>query len=403
MLVLLPRLAIDGFRSEPRDQTSFTRGGLPAQHANARIVWILMDELSYDQTFDHRQSDLSLHNFDAFASESIRFSNVQPSGIYTEFVVPGLLLGAPVAELKTPLHGQVSFRTASGGAWHPLDQQSTIFGEAWKLGWNPGVAGWYNPYCRLFPDVLARCSWLFSDYVPGLNLPLSYDKSVIENMSVLLPFRTDLEFIFHDQSDNAAHRRDYEDVMRRSGSLLKDGQIRFVFLHMPVPHPRGIYDRIHHQLSDQGDYLDNLVLADDTLGSLLEILRAMPDFQRTTVIVSSDHSWRTAWWKPYPAWSMEEERVTDGGKFDPRPVLMVHLPGAATGQVIAKPVDGLVVHRILERLLHGQMHTPADLSQLIGQQPQEMMTVRRESGGRVSAASAAPMPRSLRAGKQNDE
>jgi hypothetical protein len=368
MFVLFPRLAICAFRSEGREQTSFRRDDLSTQHANSRIVWILMDELSYDQTFDHRQADLSLPNFDALAKQSVSFSNLQPSGTFTEVIVPGLLLGAPVHELNTPFHGQVSFREVSGGAWQPLDQQSTIFAEAWKLGWNPGVAGWYNPYCRLFPDVLARCSWQCSDDVLAIEVPLSYDKSVAGNMLALMPLRTDIEFIFRHKADNSAHRRDYEEVMKNAEDILRDQRIRFVFLHLPVPHPPGIYDRTTHQISSHGDYLDNLVLADDTLGTLMKILRSTQRGQQTTVSVSSDHSWRTLLWKPASDWSDEDERITNGGKFDSRPVLMVHLPGTATGQVIADPVDMLVVHRILEGLLHDRMNTPADLNELVARQ-----------------------------------
>jgi hypothetical protein len=371
MLVLLPRLAFYGFRSEPWEQNSFSRDVLPAQHANSRIVWILMDELSYDQTFDHRQPDLSLPNFDAFARQSVSFSNLQPTGNYTENIVPGLLLGAPVRELKTPFNGQVSVREVSGGAWQPLDQQSTIFAEAWKLGWNPGIAGWYNPYCRLFPDVLARCSWQFSDYVRAVEVPLSYDKSVTQNMLALMPIRTDFEFIFRHQPDNSAHRRDYEGVMKSAESLLRDERIRFAFLHMPVPHPPGIYDRTKHQISSHGDYLDNLVLADDTLGTLIKILRSTQSGQQTTVIVSSDHSWRTPFWKPGSDWSDGEERASNGGKFDRRPVLMVHLPKADTGELISKPLSALAVHSIVDGLLRGEIHTQTDLENLIDHLPQE--------------------------------
>jgi Sulfatase len=371
-LVLLPRLAVNAFRREPREQTSFDRGSLPAPHLNSRIVWILMDELSYDQTFEHRSSDLSLPNFDAFASQSISFSDLQPIGIYTELVVPGLLLGAPARELHTPFHGQVSFRPASGGAWQPMDQQKTIFGEAWKLGWNPGIAGWYNPYCRIFPDVLARCSWQFSDSIPNVELPLSYDKSVMDNMLVLMPLRTDIELILRRKLEESSHRRDYDDVMKNAEDLLRDRRIHFAFLHMPVPHPPGIYDRTRHQICSHGDYLDNLALADDTLGKLMKILRSTQDDQQTTVIVSSDHSWRTIWWKPGPSWSDEEERVSKGGKFDDRPVLMVHLPGANTGELISKRVSALVVHDILENLLRGQIHNTADLDSLLDRRSQKI-------------------------------
>lgn len=365
MLVLIPRLAIYGFRGGPPDQTAFQRDGLPVRHADARIVWILMDELSFDQTFDHRQPALSLPHFDAFARQSTSFSNLQPSGIYTELVVPGLLSGAPVQDLKTPFQGEMSFRQVSGGAWRPYDQQSTIFAEAWKLGWNPGVAGWYVPYCRLFPDVLARCSWQFSDRIPGLNLPLSYNNSVLQNMGAMIPIRTTLELLSGNKLDRESHRRDYEDVMKHAEDLLRDQRIRFVFLHMPVPHPPGIYDRTKHQISYQGGYLDNLVLTDDTLGTLMQVLGSTQNNQQTAIIVSSDHSWRTFWWMGSESWSKEAVRATHGGKFDPRPVLMVHLAGAANGQVISKPASVLVVHSIVDALLREQLHTPADLERLI--------------------------------------
>jgi Sulfatase len=373
LLVILPRLAIYGFRGEPREQRSFNRERLSAQqHGNARIVWILMDELSYDQTFDHRQPDLALPNFDAFAKQSVSFSNLQPSGFYTEVAVPGLLIGEPFKELKTSGHGEVSFRDVPGGAWHPLDQQSSIFAEAWKLGWNPGVVGWYNPYCRLFPDVLARCSWQYSDYPPAVEVPLSYDKSVAENMLALMPIRSDFEFIFRHKLDNSTHRRDYVDVMKDAEDLLRDQRIRFVFLHLPIPHPPAIYDRTTHQMASHGSYLDNLVLADAVLGTLIKTLRSTPNCEQTTVILSSDHSWRAQLWKHEPDWSAEDERVSNGDKFDPRPVLMVQLPATNTGQVIAKPVNAMIVHRILESFLRGGMQTPAALNDLVAQQPQEV-------------------------------
>ncbi|HZZ38981.1 MAG TPA: hypothetical protein VFE06_07610, partial [Acidobacteriaceae bacterium] len=111
--------------------------------------------------------------------------------------------------------------------------------------------------------------------------------------------------------------------------------------------------------------------ADDTLGTLMKVLHSTGNDQQTTVIVSSDHSWRTIWWKPGLAWSDEEERATNGGKFDTRPVLMVRLAGSDTGELISKPVSVLTVHSILDGLLRGEIHTQTDLEQLIDQPPQE--------------------------------
>jgi len=166
------------------------------------------------------------------------------------------------------------------------------------------------------------------------------------------------------------------DVMKQAEDLLRDQRIRFVFLHLPIPHPPGIYDRTTHRISSHGDYLDNLVLADDTLGALMKIVGSTEDSQHTTVILSSDHSWRTFAWKPGPDWSPEEERVTNGGKFDDRPVLMVHLAGSDSGELISRPLSGLAVHSILGGLLRGKIHTRTDIEQFIDQPPQETIAMR---------------------------
>ena len=41
-----------------------------------------------------------------------------------------------------------------------------------------------------------------------------------------------------------------------------------------------------------------------------------------------------------------------------------------TGQIVAKPVNMLMVHPILESLLRGQIRTPTDLADLVDHQPQ---------------------------------
>ena len=41
------------------------------------LVWILFDELSYDQVFEHRAHDLSLPNFDALRTQSTLFTHTR--------------------------------------------------------------------------------------------------------------------------------------------------------------------------------------------------------------------------------------------------------------------------------------------------------------------------------------
>jgi hypothetical protein len=144
-----------------------------------------------------------------------------------------------------------------------------------------------------------------------------------------------------------AHLQEYRNVMARTHALIENDQVRFVFLHLPVPHPPGIYDRQCHMLRSGGTYLDNLVLADDTLGLLLQEIYAAPSGSKTTVIVSSDHSWRIPLWRPAEGWSAEEERAC-GGRFDDRPALLIHFPDQKFGNNVGAALPELLEHDIIE-------------------------------------------------------
>jgi Sulfatase len=376
MLILLPKLAWQALRFEAPEQTFFTDPSLhPAVSGKPRIVWILMDELSYDQVFEHRPSGLTFPNFENFAQHSTTFSDLQPTGYHTEEVIPGLFLGQTVADVEHIYGKPFRFRGVNRGPWHPYDPSQTIFGDARRLGWTTGLAGWYNPYCRFLQSVLDRCSWQFSDAYPGLPVQLFYNRSTLANLRALLRPHERMEPLVDRPSDHETHVRDYQEVMAQSESLLRDPRIRFVMLHLPVPHTPGIFDQRRHCLVAGGNYVDNLVLADNTLGQLMTVIQSTPDASQTSVIVSSDHSWRVDVWKKLPDWTPEETRVS-GKRFDPRPVLMVHLPGGQDAQGISpqgisQRTSAMIVHPILEAMLRGQLHSSGDIAALVGQQKDE--------------------------------
>jgi membrane-anchored protein YejM (alkaline phosphatase superfamily) len=202
---------------------------------------------------------------------------------------------------------------------------------------------------------------------PGLPVQLFYNRSTLANLRALLPPHERMDPLVDQPSDHETHLRDYQQVMAQSESLLRDPRIRFVMLHLPLPHTPGIYDRHRQALAASGNYIDNLVLADKTLGQLMTLVQSTPDASRTSVIVSSDHSWRVDYWKKQPDWMPEEARLS-GERFDPRPVLMVHLPGSQAGQSISSTTSAMVVHPILEALLRGQLHSSGDIATLAARQ-----------------------------------
>jgi hypothetical protein len=49
-------------------------------------------------------------------------------------------------------------------------------------------------------------------------------------------------------------------------------------------------------------------------------------------------------WRPLPGWSAEDERISHGGQWDPRPVLMIHKPGQQSPQTVTAPTSVMYLH-----------------------------------------------------------
>lgn len=333
----------------------------PADRGSSRrIVWILFDELSYDQTFDHQAAGMQLPNFGRLRAESVSFSDLRPTGFYTERIIPALFLGRPIEQIRSTLAGDLWYKENDQGRWLAYDPNATLFALAQQNGWSTGVDGVYNPYCHILAPALNDCSWEPTSDLQLEAYGASEEKSVLANAAVL-PDAVLTKLTSGTLVPFRAHIQEYRNVMTRSHALIENDQIRFVFLHLLIPHPPGIYDRQRHMLRLGGNYLDNLVLADDTLGALLQEIDATPSASRTTVIVSSDHSWRVPIWRPAPGWSAEEERVS-GGRFDDRPVLLVHFPGQTSGNDVTANLPELLEHDIIAEMLRGKMNHSEDLA-----------------------------------------
>src|ERR1039457_4225920 len=115
-----------------------------------------------------------------------------------------------------------------------------------------------------------------------------------------------------------------------------------------------------------GTYLAKLVLADDTLGMLLHEIDASPSAGRTTVFVSSDHSWRIPLWRHGVSWSAEEERAS-GGRFDDRPVLLIHFPGQNSENDVNTSLSELLEHDIIADMLRGRINNSQDLAAFLAE------------------------------------
>lgn len=344
---MLPEVLYMAIHREPHEVPGFRRAIPKASLPQQRIIWVVFDELSQDQVFDHRQPGLNLPAFDALRANSVMFSDVNPAGYFTELVLPSLLWGKTVTGERSNLDGVLSARTEQGWARYPADQ--SIFADARRAGWTTGVAGWYNPYCRTFAAELDSCEWRLSTPIPGEYSP---QEGIAWN--ILAPVRKSfLRLIgrkYRTPSNAVVHASDYTQIMDWGRQLIADEDVGLVFLHLPIPHPYGIYNRRTGALGVEGSYIDNLALSDIALSQIEKWIDATKSSPMTTLIVCGDHSLRVPLWSKTPDWSAEDKQAS-GGLFDPRPALIVHLPGETQPETISQPFAALREHDLVEKLL----------------------------------------------------
>lgn len=367
LFVILPQLVYACFNHAPPERGSFAQAPRqPWRLGEPRVVWLLFDELSQDQVFDHRQPGIELPAFTQLKQESVSFSQLVPFGNYTEMVIPSLLQGEQISAIQSNHRGELLWQSPAQQGWQRFDPHATLFATAQSLGWGTGVAGWYNPYCRLLAPVLDRCYWTYHDFSGGLRFDrLTSEQGVLQNARDALPFVPQIENALEHTDASQSHKSDFRHVLRQAKEMIQDTNIRFAFIHLPIPHPPGIYP---DPVGGGGeDYLGNLILADHTLAQLRAAIAKTAAAADTILIVSSDHSWRVRTWSKVPGWTPAEERASNGGQFDPRPVLLVHFPGQTQqdAESIDRRENALIVHSLLLDMFAGKVRTVDQLKNAV--------------------------------------
>lgn len=332
-----------------------------------RIVWILFDELSYKLALSQPPRGEEFPNLRGLHAQSVSFGNVQPVGNYTDLIIPSIVARRRIRQISSDKDGDLLYPNPAGNGWVRYDPSQTLFSIAGQRGWNPGIVGWHIPYCRIFAGVLSAC---FSQPADADRLAIepwvSDPRSVLSYM-LALPRSIASRLHSKGATTNVVLNQtvdDYTRLLEQARAALRNEQIRFLFIHLPTPHPRGIYDRRRHHLCACGNYMDNLMLADDTLATLTGDINSSASAARTTLIVSSDHSWRVPLWQIADGWTQEEQQIS-GGRFDPRPVFMVHFPGQSSGSEVLSPLPQLAEFDIIAGLLRGQIAGPDDIETLV--------------------------------------
>ena len=96
--------------------------GSSKQHTRTRVIWVLLDELSYQQVYEQRFPGLKLDAFDQLAGQSTVFTHVIPTASFTEVAVPSLMVSrdSAVGRVSSSSSGLLSLHNARTNSWRPF-------------------------------------------------------------------------------------------------------------------------------------------------------------------------------------------------------------------------------------------------------------------------------------------
>lgn len=346
----------------------------PRFHARprvVRVVWIIFDELSQSISFDDRPANLQLPNLDRLKAESFYATSAIAPGPSTELSMPALTIGETVTQAVPKGPNTVLLRTALRPAPVAWNSVPNVFDAARRMGFNTGLAGWFYPYGRLLNRSLTECYWTAGWLVPGVEeraqrqplMASMWDRANLQFAA--LPLLGHMPFVFPGIHHRREKIRRFSSLLDRAREMAADPAIGLVLLHMPVPHPPAIYDRARDAMSAEGriGYLDNVALADRTLGILRREMERAGLWDRTAVLVSADHGWRTYLWRGGPEWTAGEEaaarRDTSGIPF------LLKLPGQTSGVTYGKSFGTVITAHIITEILDGRLTDPAAVGKTI--------------------------------------
>ena len=130
---------------------------LPVSQQNQpRVLWIIMDEMDQRMTFAERPAGIQLPEMDRFRQQSLFASNAFSPTCSTITSIPSLTSGQQLASASPANASDLLLRLAGTREVVSWSKRAHVFSRARALGFNSGIAGWFHPYSRLFPEKYQR-------------------------------------------------------------------------------------------------------------------------------------------------------------------------------------------------------------------------------------------------------
>ena len=339
---------------------------LPGNELPARLVFVVFDALDQHLLETARPRGLHLPAFDRLFEHAVRWDNAYPPSQSTLVSMPSLITGRAIQGVRATAANELALRYVGADTEEPWSDAPNLFSRTRALGGDSALIGWYHPYCRVIGRTLSYCRSY--PYSPELENPLA---DTIRAQGVLMLDSFPGAFRLRGgasqawswpsgQADPHWHAHLYRTIHAEALRAAVDPQLDLIFVHYPIPHEPGIYDRRSGTLTTNGaTYVDNLALTDRALG---ELQRALVDgglAPRTALLVTADHGYRRG--------DAGERKALFPvvGKLEHRVPLILRLPGQEEPVVRHEIIRTLVAHNLALAVLAGAFRAPQDLDRAL--------------------------------------
>jgi hypothetical protein len=312
-------------------------------NSKPRVIWIIFDEWDQQATFERRPPTLQLPNIDAFSREAFSATNAYPPAGATQISIPSLLTGRLLTEVKHDVYGKLLVRAVGENRLRDFRQYKSLVNQFEPAGLRLAISGWFEPYSRLVSkDANIDVHWESSLTLQGFRGEGTGATITAQLRYAIMPY------LVQNESPDI-----YSRIHAYGRNAVRDPLVDIVFLHYPVPHLPSIYDVKHGNISLQlkpevDGYFGNLALVDKTLGDIFNDLSISKLRDRTTIILSSDHWWRTS--------------LLFDGERSTRVPYLIQLAGEHKRNVYEKPINTAYTLDLVSAILHGSIR---DQSQLL--------------------------------------
>ncbi len=337
----------------------------PAPSAGApedNVFIFIFDAWSHRLTFEDGELTPEFTGLRNMGQELFVFEQARSPSIWTRLSIPRLIYGRDDALVC--VDGRIRFR----GDTRPAEAMPSVFTKAREYGYRTYMVGWAIPYQALLGSSVDHVRSVpeprMADESAWRKLMSFYRRDVIKILPAGIIRRTPLTNrgieIYRRYTTNTEKTLSLVDVV-----LQEPRDAQFAVFHLPVPHQPFYYNRTGIRPRAKDYYSGDLVEAarqqhaylDSLIGRFFDMLRSHGKYDKSTIILTSDHTWRRDPGLSQPLTQSAATRVP----------LFIKLSRQSAGERIASPFSTVHLGEVLDALRRNEL----DLPEIVARYPFE--------------------------------